>query len=246
MTTAVLRTEVDKLRSLASTWWFLGITAAVSLALSGFGVRETAEGQEPGIADVLTGPAFAQLLIMVFAARSATMEFRTGTIWASRLAVPSWYRLLTGKAAVVAGLAALAGAVLMAGGLAVAALAEPTARLTPDSGLDWRQLLTVPVTFAITAVIGLAVGLLLKSGGATVAVVLVWALVAEPALGAAGEWLLSVDIGAWLPFIALSDFQGQPGGTPFPGGPYAAGLYVTVLAVGLLTAAIRLQERREP
>ncbi|MER7406546.1 hypothetical protein ABT373_29740 [Streptomyces sp. NPDC000070] len=71
-------------------------------------------------------------------------------------------------------------------------------------------------------------------------------LVAEPALGAAGEWQLRVGIGAWLPFIALSDFEGQPGGRPFPGGPQAAGLYVTVLAVGLLTAAIRLQERREP
>jgi ABC-2 type transport system permease protein len=246
MNTAVLRTEVDKLRSLASTWWLLGIMAVVSLALSGFGVRETAEGQEPGIADVLTGPAFAQLLIMVFAARSATMEFRTGTIWASRLAVPSWPRLLTGKAAVVAGLAARAGTVLVAGGLAVAAPAEPAAHLTPSSGLDWRQLLTVPAAFAITAVMGLAIGLLLKSGGATVAVMLVWVLVGEPALGAAGEWLLSIDLGAWLPFVALSDFQGQPGGTPFPGGPYGAGLYVAAPTAGLLAAAIRMQDRREP
>lgn len=113
--TAVLKSEAYKLRSLNSTPWLLGITALVSLTLSGLAVRSPMEGEEPGLSEVLVGPAFAQFLIMVFASRSATMEFRTGTIWQSRLAVPSWTRLLLGKAGVIAALAALMGVVLGAG-----------------------------------------------------------------------------------------------------------------------------------
>jgi ABC-2 type transport system permease protein len=116
------------------------------------------------------------------------MEFRTGTIRASRPAVPSWHWLLTGKAAVVAGSPHSPGRSSWPVVSPWQRWRSPTARLAPDSGLDWRRFLTVPVAFAITAVIGLAVGLLLKSGGAIVAVVLVWSLVAEPALGAAGAW----------------------------------------------------------
>lgn len=99
--TAVLKAEAYKLRSLNSTAWLLGITALVSLTLSGVAVRSPMEGEVAGLSEVLVGPAFAQFLIMVFASRSATMEFRTGTIWQSRLAVPSWTRLLLGKAGVI-------------------------------------------------------------------------------------------------------------------------------------------------
>jgi ABC-2 type transport system permease protein len=244
--TAVLKSEAYKLRSLNSTPWLLGITALVSLTLSGLAVRSPLEGEEPGLSEVLVGPAFAQFLIMVFASRSATMEFRTGTIWQSRLAVPSWTRLLLGKAGVIAVLAALMGALLGAGGVAVASVVAPDADVVPSSGLEWRQLLTLPVTLAIVAVLSLAIGLLLKSGGATITALLVWALVVEPALSATGDWLAGIDIGPWLPFLALSDFQGQSGGVSFPGGPYLACVYVAAVTAALLATAIKVQERREP
>lgn len=244
--TAVLKAEAYKLRSLSSTPWLLGITAVVSLALSGLAVRSPLEGDESGISEVMVGPAFAQFLIMVFAVRSVTMEFRTGTIWQSRLAVPSWARLLLGKAGVIAALAALMGVLLAAGGVAVASVVAPDADIAPSSGLEWRQLLTLPVALALVAVLSMAIGLLLKSGGVTITVVLVWALVVEPALAATGDWLAGIDIGPWLPFLALSDFQGQSGGVSFPGGPYLACVYVASLTAALLAAAIRVQDRREP
>ncbi|MFJ8637028.1 hypothetical protein [Streptomyces sp. NPDC093568] len=244
--TAVLKAEAYKLRSLTSTPWLLGITALVSLTLSGLAVRSPMEGDEPGISEVLVGPAFAQFLIMVFASRSATMEFRTGTIWQSRLAVPSWTRLLLGKAGVIAALAALMGVLLGAGGVAIASVLAPDADVVPSSGLEWRQLLSLPVALAIVGVLSLAIGLLLKSGGATVTVLLVWALAVEPALSATGDWLGGIDIGPWMPFLALSDFQGQSGGVSFPGGPYLACVYVAAMTTGMLAAAIKVQNRREP
>ncbi|MEU8991008.1 hypothetical protein AB0C98_32175 [Streptomyces sp. NPDC048558] len=243
---AVLKAEAYKLRSLNSTPWLLGITALVSLTLSGLAVGSPLEGEKPDLSTVLVGPAFAQFLIMVFASRSATMEFRTGTIWQSRLAVPSWTRLLLCKAGVIAALAALMGVLLGAGGVAVASVVAPDADVVPASGLEWRQLLTLPVALAIVAVLSLAIGLLLKSGGATITVVLVWALVVEPALSATGDWLAGIDIGPWMPFLALSDFQGQSGGVSFPGGPYLACVYVAAVTAALLAAAIKVQDRREP
>lgn len=235
-----------KLRSLASTWWFLGCTAILSLMLSGFAVRDPLEGQQPGIVEAMVGPSFAQILTTLLGARLITQEFRSGTIWMSGLAVPSWSKLLAGKAVVTALVAALTGALLVAGGMLVAMLVRPSADLAPSSALEWRQLLGIPVAFAISGVMGLAVGLLLKSGGMSIAVLLVWTLAAEPALGAAGKWLLGFEVGAWLPFQALNDFLGQPGGLSFAGGPLFAGLYVAVLAMGLLAAGIKLQNRREP
>lgn len=132
--TAVLKAEAYKLRSLTSTPWLLGITTVVSLVLSGLAVRSPMEGEEPGISEVMVGPAFAQFLVMVFAARSATMEFRTGTIWQSRLAVPSWPRLLLGKAGVIATLAALMGILMGAGESPSRPSRRPTPMSCPPAG----------------------------------------------------------------------------------------------------------------
>ncbi|MFJ2112960.1 MULTISPECIES: hypothetical protein [unclassified Streptomyces] len=245
MSTNILKAEAIKLRSLASTWWFLGIAAVVSLLFSAFAVTQPVDTDTSGIAEAMAGPGLGQLLLTLLAARSATQEFRTGTIWASHLAIPSWPKLLIGKAAVAALLTALAGTALVIGGLITAVLADSTADLAPSSVLEWRQILAVPVACAICAVLGVAVGVLLKSDGAAITVLLLWTLAGEPIMGALAEWLLGIDIGAWLPFVALSDFVGQPG-APFPGGPYTAGLYVAALAAALMIAAIRVQSRREP
>jgi ABC-2 type transport system permease protein len=45
MNSVVLRTEVDKLRSLASTWWLLGIMAVVSLARAVSGCGKPRKGR---------------------------------------------------------------------------------------------------------------------------------------------------------------------------------------------------------
>ncbi|MFB7928837.1 hypothetical protein ACFC4C_06975 [Streptomyces sp. NPDC056039] len=245
MNASVLKAEATKLRSLTSTWTFLTIAAVVSLLFSVFAVDHPTYTEEPGISDAMAGPGLGQLLLTLLAARSATQEFRTGTIWASYLAVPSWPRLLTGKAAVAALLAALAGAVLVAGSFVVALLVSSEADFTPSTVLEWRQILALPLACATCAVLGVAVGVLLRSGGATITVLLMWTLAGEPAMSSLVQWLLGVDIGAWLPFVALSDFVGQPG-PPFPGGPYAAALYVFALSAALLLLAIKVQGRREP
>ncbi len=246
MSLALARAETAKLRSLASTWWFLGATVAVSLVFSALGRLMADEGARPGIAEAMTGPAFGQILITVLAARAATQEFATGTIWASYLAVPSWRRLLCAKAAVLAALACVAGAVLALGGLAVAALTQGAgADLVPDTALELRQLAAVPAAYAVCALFGVAAGVLLRSGGLTVTVLLVWILAAESLAGALISWLLKAEAAAWLPFTALADFLGQPGTVHFPAGPYAAGLYAAALAGAALAAAVAVQGRRE-
>ncbi|MER5529459.1 hypothetical protein ABT075_33555 [Streptomyces sp. NPDC002677] len=242
---AGVRAEFVKLRTLSSTWRFLAVTAVVSLAFSGIGVGVTESGQRPGLVDAMTGPAFGQSLMMLLAARTATQEFRTGTIWASYLAVPDWRRLIGAKAVTAVVGSVAVGAVLCAGGLAVAAVVAPRADLAPDTGAEWRTLCGIVLTYAIGAAIGVSVGVLVKSAGLAIALLLVWPFVAEPALGPLADWLLGTGVSPWLPFTAMNAVSGDPTAPPLPGGALTGVLYVTVLAAALLVCATAVQRRRD-
>ncbi|MGX2993329.1 hypothetical protein JNUCC64_03390 [Streptomyces sp. JNUCC 64] len=243
---AVLASEIAKLRTLRSTWFLLAVTVALSLVVTALVVRSPGHDRLPGVTDVMTGPTAAQVLVTLLGARAVTDELRTGTIWASYLAVPSWRRILAGKAVVVAALALVTGAVLVAAGMLVGFAMEGPDGIATVTAHDWRQLLAMPVGFSLGALAGMAVGLVLKSGGKTIAVLLVWMFVAEPSLGATGELLLGLNVMGWLPFMALADFLGQPGGAGFVGGPYAAGVYVAAVIAAVSALGLRLQRRREP
>lgn len=245
MNTSVLRAELVKLRTLRSTWWFLGVIAALAIAVSGLAVHSPGKGRAPGLEEALYGPAFTQLLIPLLGVRSVSQDLRTGTIWSSFLAVPSWNRLLIGKATVVALVAAAAGLLVEATALGVALLVEPAVALVPSCAEGWRPLLALPVTFAIGGVLGVAVGLLLRGGLADTLLVM-WPLALEPALGAAGKPLLGFEVAAWLPYGTMNEFSGQSGGVPFFAGPSVAGVYTAVIVVCLLALGIRRQKRREP
>jgi len=240
-----LRAEAIKLRTIRSTWWFLAVTAVVSLSFSGLGVTAVEQGQEPGLTQALTGPAFGQLLLMLFAARSATQEYQTGTVWASYLACPDWRRLIGAKAAVAASVSSAAGAVLAVAGLLVAVAVRPGSGVLPGTPAEWGQLCAVPVVFALTATIGVAAGVLLKSGGRAIALLLGWSVVGELAVAPLGQWLTGIDIAAWLPFTAMNAVMGDSTAARFPGGSALGLLYVTTLACALLAAAAAVQRRRE-
>ncbi len=130
-------------------------------------------------------------------------------------------------------------------GLATAAVVAPEADLAPDTAAEWQTLCGIVLTYAIGAAIGVSIGVLVKSGGLAIALLLVWPFVAEPALGPLAGWLLGADVSPWLPFTAMNAVSGDPAAPSLPGGSITGVVYVTALAAVLLVGATAVQRRRE-
>ncbi|WP_369275949.1 hypothetical protein AB5J55_43885 [Streptomyces sp. R11] len=241
---AVARAELIKLRTIPSTWWFLGVTSAAALTISGL-VGGMGDAGDIGIIDAMIGPSFSLLLIMILAARAATQEFQTNVIWASYLAVPNWPRLISTRAATLATVSAVVGAAICAGSLLVVAIVAPDADLVPDTSVEWRALWGLVLAYAISAVIGMSVGIVIKSGGLATSLLLVWSLAGEPALGPLSDWLLGSDLSPWLPFTAMAVIIGDSDAAAIPGGIAVGVFYVMALACALLAFATAVQRRRQ-
>ncbi|MFD5316914.1 ABC transporter [Streptomyces sp. NPDC127098] len=120
--------EWTKLVSVRSTWWslvaagLLTAAASVVVGMSAFASAEngfeTARPAPHAVADALM---VAQLAVLVPATLAVTGEYASGSIRTSLQSVPVRWRLLLGKAAVVAAVAAVLGVLLSALGTACAA-----------------------------------------------------------------------------------------------------------------------------
>ncbi|GAB2903514.1 ABC transporter [Streptomyces mayteni] len=124
--------EWTKLWSVRSTWWslvaagLLTAAASVVVGMSAFASAEngfdTARPAPHTVADALM---VAQLAVVVLATLAVTGEYASGSIRTTLQSVPVRWRLLLGKAAVVAAVAAALGVLL---GLLGTACAAPVMR----------------------------------------------------------------------------------------------------------------------
>ncbi len=184
----VLRSEWIKMRTLRSTWLTIG---GIAFALIAFGLVSalTASGQvesdgqagPPGFAGtdpvstVLSGANFAVLIVAVLGAIIGAREYSTGMIRTTLAAVPARLPVLWGKLLTFVGVITpvvvggtlvsfFAGmAILDAGGAATASWA--------DDGVA-RAVLGTAVYLVGLGVIGVAVGLLLRSTAGAIGTVI--------------------------------------------------------------------------
>ena len=90
----VLRSEWCKLWSLRSTWYTLGLTVVLVLAL-GIAAGSAGAGASGDPVDAaLFGINFAQLLLPVLGALTAAGEHATGTVRATMAAVPPFFWIM--------------------------------------------------------------------------------------------------------------------------------------------------------
>jgi ABC-2 type transport system permease protein len=183
--------EAVKLTSTRSLRWtylaFVLVTPVLALFV---GVTGSLQPDDTVLGGSLTGAPLAQLVAAAFGAVVVTGEYSTGTIRPTFAAMPRRGTVLVAKASVVA-------AAVVAAGLASAAAAHlvGTVLLSGDdyaAGDPFPALVGVAVSFAALAVLGVAVGALLRhSAGAVAAVVgvvLVPGLVA-PVFGDVQRWI---------------------------------------------------------
>ncbi|MGQ0846619.1 MAG: ABC transporter permease [Sporichthyaceae bacterium] len=178
-----VRAEWTKLRSVRSSVWTILVALAVGIGLSALVSALAAndyansggstENWDPTAISTFGG-VFAQLAIAVLGTLVVTSEYATRSIRTSLQAVPRRGRLLGAKAIVVGTVALAVGMVMAFGsfliGQALISGKAPTASLS-DAGV-LRAVAGVGLYFAAVALLGMALGALLRStAGAVTALV---------------------------------------------------------------------------
>lgn len=205
----VVRSEWIKLLTLRSTWWSLGVTVALSLAISlmmASASRDFGGGLTP-VMTIVMPMQFTMLVAGILGAIAVTGEYSTGMIRSTFTAEPRRGAVLGAKAIVVAVVMALATALTYL----VAILL--TAPILGGAGIDWSDAAQswVPLgagvfAMAMFALIGLGFGFIIRNGAgaiaATVGVLFVLPIVTNMFVFAGESWQWIVDLGQYLPMAA--------------------------------------------
>jgi ABC-2 type transport system permease protein len=238
---ALLDVERIKLFSTRGAWWCLGMAIVSTLAFSTLAGAQPEDAGPLTVADSQTGTFLGQVIFMLLAVVAVTGEHRYGTVRPSYLAVPRRWQVLAAKAGTLALLGLALGTVLALASLALTGWLAPDADLALRDAADWRVVGGVGLVYAVGAVIGVAVGSLLRHAAGAVSLLLVWILIVETTvvLLPGGEGLLAL-----MPFQAQAYFAGQLD-ADFPYPPVFGIVYAAAVAVVLLGAAMLSTQRRD-
>ncbi|GED08457.1 ABC transporter permease subunit [Cellulosimicrobium cellulans] len=161
----VVGSEWTKLTSLRSSWWAAGLTVAVSAALTYLSAQ--ASSVDPGfdpMGSLTSGLLLAQVPPLVLGVLVGTGEHSTGTFRTTFVAVPRRWPVLAAQTVVTAAFALLT-AVLAVGAAALALVPSAQARgIDLDLASDGtpRVLGGMVLLLVATALLGLALGALLR------------------------------------------------------------------------------------
>ncbi|MEY9876173.1 ABC-2 type transport system permease protein [Streptacidiphilus sp. MAP12-33] len=184
--THLLRGERTKFASLRSTWWCLGALTVLGLGFNalvpallvgGWNTMDPAT-REQFRTDTLglvlqPGAQWAQVAACVLGVLLLASEFSTGTIRSTVLATPRRTPVLAAKAAVFAGVLFAFGVLIAIPSLLVgSALVSAHATIALGSVASVRAVLGFGVYLALTGVLALSVGALVRHTAGAVATIL--------------------------------------------------------------------------
>lgn len=198
--------EIRKLMTVVTTWVMTGIglfltlvTAALFTFMAEFTGSEF-RGDDPDVAVAIDQVGANSVIVLVVALLSMTTEFRHGTagrtfqVTPSRIAVLAAKMLAGGFYAVaffVAGLVVVGGVLGTAGVLTSTGLSVGPQTMTAL----WHG----AAGLVLTALLGVAIGALIRSQVVALTVMLVWVFIVEQLISFAAP-----RAGQWLPFNALN------------------------------------------
>jgi ABC-2 type transport system permease protein len=256
--TDLLRSEWTKFRTLRSTWWSLAAMLVVSLGVSiaatavftahyaTLSPDDTAQFHNDTIGLFLQpGSTFGQLAIAVLGALLITAEYSTGMIRATVLAAPRRTPVLLAKATVLAGVVfVLAEVIAWVSFLVGSSIARKHVDVTLSTPGTLRALVGFGLVMAMTALISLSLGELLRHTAGAISVALGANLVLPGLLA-----LIPGSLGQHLSY-ALPSRAGQliMDRTEAAGTPYSqwTGLGITAAwTVGLMLLALWSIKKRD-
>lgn len=270
-----IKAERIKLTSVKSPWWSLAIVVVLGLGFAAMvaagtrslannpgsvtypdGTTVQAEPESMSISDALGGVSgFGTMVLMILAVLAVTSEYRFGTIRTTFQAVPNRTAALLAKATVVAVLALLIGELTAFTSWGVSLLLAPEADLALDSAADVINVAGVGIIYALSAVIAVAVGALVRHSAGAISLLLIYVFAAEGLIMVIPE--IGDDIYKWLPFNVAHKFltgDGESSGgdslaaetlSTSPLSPGWALAYFAAFAVALLFAAITVANKRD-
>jgi ABC-2 type transport system permease protein len=237
------RIELFKLRTVRLSYGLLAAAAGLSAAFAVLGAVRSGSGAAgplstgAGLTAVLTTPTGIAILIAgVLGVTVTSGEFRHHTVTGTYLATPARTRVMTAKvaAAALAGAACGLVAAAVTTGIGLGFAAARGGHLALGGGTIARYGLGAVLGACLFAALGAGLGSLVRSQFGAVAGLLVWAVVAEPVIGA-----LFTSARPYLPFVAATTLAGiRPGAAGFGGGLLASGDPLPFAAAAALVAGV--------
>jgi ABC-2 type transport system permease protein len=218
---ALVRAELLKLRTrvaaglLLATLALVALTVAVNVPEAGV-AHAPVSLHDPGLLAGVVGIGFGvpEVFMVLLGGLAFTQEFRYGTVTLTYLGEPRRHRVLVAKWLSLA----LASTAITAASLAVSVPVGVTVINARGGAVAlgpqlWQTIGAGFVVMAAYAIIGVAVGALVRNQIVAVVGVLVWMLVVEqiviPAYPLAGRWMPGGATDAWLRLGSALDLDGR-------------------------------------
>ena len=190
---ALIRSELLKLRTVRTTGWLLALTALLTALVVVLQVVQIvtnhphfAPGSNQALRTVLggVGTSGGHLIMLCLGILSLGGEFRHGTITPTLLAAPRRPYLVGAKLAAITlvGLVFAAVALVLAVAIAVPWLAGTGYHPQLGDGEFWLQLLGNFLVLVLYGLIGFGVGVLIRNQIVAIVLSIVWVYILEPIL----------------------------------------------------------------
>ncbi|MUL81895.1 MULTISPECIES: ABC transporter permease subunit [unclassified Mycolicibacterium] len=248
MTLAALDAERIKLSTTRSPLWSVVGVAVLSFGLAAIQGWSASYSALPPAKAALGVAVFGVPVLMVLSSMTMTGEYRSGLIRTTLLATPNRIQVLTAKAVVCAAFSSVCAVIMVLASVLVARMVADTVvgtQLSMANPATWRVAGGFALYAALAAVLGVAVGALVRFAAGAVAVLLLWPLVAEPLLGNLPN--SGPQMGPWLPFANMFRFLQVDWLFPtyyMPWGELGSLFYFLVwVAVAFVAAAVVLNRR---
>ena len=230
-TTATAAAEWLKLRSVRSTWWFVGGATAVMLLTTSL---EVDEGAPAGVQSVsvatMTVVNFVQYILLALGILAVTNEFANRSITVTVMGTPSRVRVMLAKALVVGGVVFVVGTAVVGLGVGVAAARFDELGLL--RGEDLAQIVALGGYLSAVAVIGLGLGTFVRRTAGTLAILVLLLLVIPEILALVARRLNAPWIGS------VGDYTPGPAGFRFIAGDWEWGLVLGGWALAALAIGV--------
>lgn len=246
---SLLQVERIKLTSTRSPWWCAAVAALISFGFALlFGIIYKGDvpmdAPDYDLTLVLTGASGMGLyVIMIMAALSITTEYRFGVIRTTFQAVPRRWQVLAAKAGFLAVVALVLGEIFAFGSVALARVLNDKP-LPLSSEADWRLVAGTGLVYALSAVLAVAVGALLRQSAGAIALLLLWPLLVEGLVTLIPK--VGDDIQEWMPFANANHFltDGFVSGD-YPLSPWGSLVYFAVFVAVVFGLAVAVVTRRD-
>ena len=249
--TALLASEVAKLRTVRVPYVFIGIVILLAVGSAAiFVISDSLDGEEDAWLMLAQGANFGNILATILGILIVTNEYRHGTITSTFLVEPARERVLIAKlvAAILTGLVFALVAYVVALAVAIPWQAARGEGLELDGSII-EALARLVASYVIACALGIGVGAIIQNQVGAIVATFVWFFVVEAVISTVAGLLTDFGddpVSPYLPGNTLQGIVGFEQADNFLLSTPAATLLAAVYAVVLVALGAFSMLRRDP